>query len=153
MSAILFAACLVIGISDGDTVRVKCPQRKAAFQVRIAELDAPELAHKAFGWDLQPFGKESQASAAALCQGKLADVRRTGFDVHRRAVGSVSCAGTDLATYQLKRGMGWAAQPQYLPKGSKAVEYEAAARAAHVGLWAGDGQIAPWIWRKGNKVC
>lgn len=150
MSAVLFAACLVIGVADGDTLRVKCPNRVKAFQVRIAEIDAPELAHKAFGIALQPFGPESKASLVALCQGQAATVRRLGFDVHRRAVGQVQCAGVDVGSYQVTAGLAWA-DTTYLLKGSAMPALEAQARAVQRGLWSDPAPIPPWLWRKTGK--
>lgn len=149
--SILLAACIVIGVSDGDTVRVKCPQRVAAFPVRISEIDAPEKANRGFGWPAQPFNEESRASLVALCQGKFADVRRTGFDRDRRALGSVSCAGVDVARYQVSAGMAWA-NTKYLNKTSVIPALEEAARAGLRGLWADDNPVEPWIWRKA-KAC
>ena len=42
--------CLVVGISDGDTIKVRCPEQ-AQTAVRLAQIDAPEKA--------QPFGRRS----------------------------------------------------------------------------------------------
>lgn len=134
-------------MADGDTLRVKCDNRVKAFQVRIAEIDAPELAHAGFGIALQPFGPEAKAELSTLCQGKPAVVRRLGFDQHQRAVGQVQCAGVDVATHQVTAGMAWA-DTSYLLKGSSMPAIEVQARAARRGLWASDGAIAPWLWRK-----
>jgi endonuclease YncB( thermonuclease family) len=147
VSAVLFAACLVIGVADGDTLRVQCEGRRAAFQVRINQIDAPELAHKAFGIAEQPLGKESKAELTALCLKKPATVRRVGFDQHRRAIGDVSCAGADVATHQVRAGMAWA-YTAYLVKGSKMPALEAEARAAGRGVWSEDLAVPPWEWRK-----
>lgn len=152
MSVVLFSACLVIGIADGDTVRVRCDEREKAFQVRIAEIDAPETAHKGLGIDLQPFGRESRESLSALCQGKPATVRRYGFDRHRRAIGAVACAGVDVARHQVQSGMAWT-DPGYGRKGSTLPESERAARALGLGLWSDANPVPPWIWRRPGPKC
>ena len=43
--------CLVVAITDGDTIKVRCPEQPQAV-VRLAEIDAPE--------SKQPFGQRSK---------------------------------------------------------------------------------------------
>lgn len=54
-------ACLVIGISDGDTMTALCNDRQQV-KIRLAEIDAPEKA--------QPFGQRSKQSLFELCYRK-----------------------------------------------------------------------------------
>lgn len=56
--------CLVVGISDGDTLAARCPTADAAHpyqrvKVRLAEIDAPESG--------QAFGRRSKEHLSALC--------------------------------------------------------------------------------------
>lgn len=146
MSTLILAACLVIGVSDGDSIRVKCPERTAAFAVRLAGVDAPEIAHKAFGIAEQPWGRESKASLTALCLKKTADVKRIAFDRYRRAVGFVQCEGRDASVHQIATGNAWV----FLPPKKQAAAFKSLqerAKAARLGLWAGE-PIEPSLWRK-----
>ncbi len=67
LSALL---CVVIGISDGDTLKVQCTtdQGQQSLTVRLAEIDAPEKS--------QPFGQRSKQHLSQLCFRKRAEVRR-----------------------------------------------------------------------------
>jgi len=62
------AFCLVVAISDGDTLNVRCGEAGFFQQqtVRLAEIDAPEKG--------QPFARRSTASLAALCFGAWASI-------------------------------------------------------------------------------
>ena len=56
--------CLVVGISDGDTLTARCPTGDAAhpysqLKVRLAEIDAPEKA--------QPYGNRAKEYLSSLC--------------------------------------------------------------------------------------
>lgn len=153
MSAVLFAACIVIGVSDGDGVRVKCPGHKAAFSVRVNQIDAPEVQHGGFiKIDEQPFGIQSRDALRALCLGNTATVRRVGFDRDQRPIGDVKCGDVDVADYQVRAGLAWAYTP-YLVKGSPLPALEAVARAEKRGLWSVDGAVPPWQWRKKGASC
>ncbi|RYY19600.1 MAG: thermonuclease family protein, partial [Cytophagaceae bacterium] len=59
--------CLVVGVSDGDTLKARCGQPGAYEQVtiRLAEIDAPEKS--------QPFGQRSKDHLSDLCFGKQAE--------------------------------------------------------------------------------
>ncbi len=147
MSAVLLAACLVIGVADGDTVRVKCPEREKAFPLRLAGIDAPELKHSGFvRTAYQPWANESKAALTALCLKETVDVRRIAFDRNRRAVGFVKCKGEDASAHQVANGHAWAF---LVPKGhTEIIEFEAQARARKRGLWSLPNPIRPQDWRR-----
>lgn len=54
---------VVTYVSDGDTI-VVTPVGKPAFNVRLADIDAPEISH--FGSLAQPYGDVSKAELTAL---------------------------------------------------------------------------------------
>ena len=142
MSTSLLLACLVIGVSDGDSLKVTCPDRAAAFSVRLVQIDAPEIAHKAFGIAEQPGGRESKA---ALCLKQSAVVHVTGHDRYRRVLAKVECNGVQVNAEQVRTGHAWA----YLAsKRSGMPAMEAKARADGVGLWAVADPVRPSEWRK-----
>ena len=53
--------CLVVGISDGDTLTARCgqPGEYEQVKIRLAGIDAPEKA--------QPFGQRSKDTLSDLC--------------------------------------------------------------------------------------
>lgn len=91
--------CLVVGISDGDTLTARCGQPGAYEQVkvRLAEIDAPEKK--------QPFGERSRQHLANLCFEKTAEIHQRGKDRYGRSVARVVCAGQDANLAQVRDGM------------------------------------------------
>jgi endonuclease YncB( thermonuclease family) len=81
--------CLVIGISDGDTLTARCETQPGLqnVKVRLAEIDAPERR--------QAFGTRSRQNLAALCFRKKAELRLQDTDRHGRSIARVRCAGVD----------------------------------------------------------
>ena len=133
------AICLVIAISDGDTLRLRCGE-PGAFQqvtVRLAEVDAPERG--------QPYARRSTASLAALCWGSWATLRPEKEDRYGRTVGRVECRGKDASAEQVRAGMAWAFT-RYLT--DPAIRrFEVDAKVAGTGLWREADPMPPWEWR------
>ena len=149
MSTSLLVACLVIGVADGDSMKVKCPARANAISVRLAGIDAPEIVHKGFHIAEQPGGRESKASLVEMCLKQPATVHRTATDRRNgRMVAQVECAGLNVNSEQLRRGHAWAYMAS---KRSVFPKLEAKARADGVGLWAVPNPIKPSDWRKGIR--
>lgn len=93
--------CLVVGISDGDTLTARCGQPGAYEQVkvRIHTIDAPERK--------QPFGNRSRESLSELCFQQQARIQHLDTDRYGRTVASVECRGKDVAQHQVSTGMAW----------------------------------------------
>ena len=136
--------CLVIGVADGDTIRVRCgePGRYEQLSIRLSAIDAPEKA--------QPFGDHSKRALSDLCFEQRATIRPIATDRYGRTVADVECRGRDAGTEQVRAGMAWvytkyaAAYPQLYP-------IELAARRAAVGLWHDAQPVAPWEWRQAGR--
>ena len=137
--------CLVVGISDGDTLTVRCPTGDAAHpyshvKVRLAEIDAPESG--------QPYGRRAKEHLSALCYEAQATIRQTASDRYGRMVARVECRGKDANMEMVKAGMAWAyTKYQTDPAFPRA---ELAARQAGVGMWADStpaAQTSPWHFR------
>ena len=97
--------CLVVGISDGDTLTARCLTGDAAHphrqvKVRVAEIDAPESG--------QPFDRRSKGHFSALCFETEATIRQTATDRYGRMVARVQCRGVDANLEQVRAGMAWA---------------------------------------------
>jgi len=133
-------ACIVIGVSDGDTLTARC-EMSEGFQnirIRLAEIDAPEKG--------QAFGNRSKQHLATLCFGKHADVVPHAKDRYLRTVAHVSCDRTDAGTEQVRAGMAWVFDRYVIDRSLYAVQDEA--RSAHRGLWEDPNPVAPWEWRR-----
>jgi endonuclease YncB( thermonuclease family) len=132
--------CLVVAITDGDTIKARCGQPGAYDQitVRISAIDAPE--------SRQAFGQRSKQHLSDLCFQRQATISPKTTDKYGRTVGDVECQGRDVATEQVRAGMAW-----YYVKYGKGREQlqavETDARGGHRGLWAQHAE-PPWEWRK-----
>lgn len=132
--------CLVVGISDGDTLTARCGEPGAYEQVkvRVAAIDAPEK-H-------QPFGERSRQHLAGMCFKEQARIAVRTTDRYGRTVADVECRGKDAGHAQVQAGMAW-----FYVRYGKGYEHlgglEAEARAARRGLWSVEA-VPPWEWRK-----
>jgi endonuclease YncB( thermonuclease family) len=138
LAAALF--CLVVGISDGDTLTLRCDD--ATVKVRLAEVDAPEHG--------QPWGDRSRQALASLCFQQRAELRKQDVDRYGRTVGRVACGGRDASQEQVDAGMAWA-YIRHLTDPAIA-SGERAARAERRGLWQDTNPIAPWLWRQAKRT-
>lgn len=132
-----FALCLVVAITDGDTIKVRCPDQPQQV-VRIEKIDAPERG--------QPWAERSRQALADLCFKVEAEVRLAGVDRYGRRLAGVTCRGQDAGAAQLRSGMAWAFT-RYKP-GPALIELERQAKAEGRGLWGDPGAVPPWEWRR-----
>jgi micrococcal nuclease len=139
MSLPALLICLVVGISDGDTLTARCNDQ--TLKIRLAEIDAPEKA--------QPFGARSKQSLSALCFQKQAEIRSQATDRYGRTVARVTCDGIDANTEQVRSGMAWVYDKYVLDKSLSAVQGDA--KAARRGLWSDAEAMPPWEWRSKGK--
>lgn len=137
--------CLVVGVSDGDTLTARCgePGTYEQVKVRLSAIDAPEKA--------QPFGQRSRQHLADLCFRQQAKITPKTKDRYGRTVADVECRGQDAGQEQVRAGLAWfyvryGKGYEHLP----AVEREA--RAAPRGLWADPAPVEPWQWRRASAV-
>lgn len=141
--------CLIVGISDGDTLTARCEaqaEREAVtLKVRLSEIDAPEKA--------QPFGTRSREHLADLCFRKPATLEPVaaggGLDRYGRTVARVTCAGIDANAGQVRAGLAWVFDRYALDR--SLYDEQEGARTARRGLWQDDEPIAPWEWRQAHR--
>lgn len=129
--------CLVIAITDGDTLKARCEDRPP-ITIRLAEIDAPE--------SKQPFGFRSKQSLAELCHEKQAEVTPQTTDRWGRTVARVKCDRIDASAEQIRRGMAWVFDKYVTDRRLYAVQD--GARVNGAGLWADANPVPPWVWRK-----
>jgi endonuclease YncB( thermonuclease family) len=141
--------CVIVSISDGDTVTARCnasdgPSTRT-IKVRLAEIDAPE--HH------QPFGARSKEHLATLCFQRLAEIHpiatNHGLDRYGRTVAHVTCDGVDANTEQVRTGMAWVFDR--FVKDRSLYRLQAEAMAAQRGLWVDPEPIPPWKWRAATR--
>lgn len=131
--------CLVVGVSDGDTLKARCNSQTLI--IRVAEIDAPEKR--------QPFGEQSTEHLASLCLLNEALITPISRDRHGRTVARVVCQQQDASEAQLQQGMAWL-YTRY-SKDPTLIPIEEAAQKAGLGLWADPNPTPPWWWRKFRK--
>ena len=130
-------SCLVVGVTDGDTIKVRCSDALMT-TIRLAGIDAPEKK--------MPFGDRSKQALSDLCYQAQATISPKTTDRYGRTVADVECRGRDAGTEQVRAGMAWV-YDRYAKGYEPLYETQDAARSAHVGLWAGAAPQPPWEWR------
>lgn len=133
-------ACLIIGVSDGDTLTARCESDAGPvnLKIRLAEIDAPESG--------QAYGTRSKQHLAGLCLRKQAEITPRGKDRYMRTVARVTCEGADASEEQVRAGMAWVFDRYVTDRSFYDIQSEA--RSAGRGLWAEPNAIPPWEWRK-----
>ncbi|KAL1303711.1 hypothetical protein AAFC00_007063 [Neodothiora populina] len=169
----------VTAVGDGDTFRLYhtpggrllgwgwLPGRRVAaftkkdlkdqtIQVRVAGIDAPELAH--FGKPAQVYGKEALEGLRGLIRGRFVRAKLYRQDQYQRVVGSVTVMKwgvwpRDVGLDMLRLGHATVYEAKFGSEfGGMEEKYRAAERKAKghgVGLWKGQGApgLRTW-WQK-----
>ena len=138
-------SCLVVGVTDGDTVTVRCGAAGAYEQktLRIAAIDAPE--------GRQPYGQRSKQALSALCYGHQASFAVRSTDRYGRSVADVSCQGQDVAAHQVESGFAHV-YDQYARGYAGLYSLQRAAQAQRAGLWADPAPVPPWDYRREKRA-
>lgn len=135
--------CIIVGITDGDTLTARCPATDAAqpapqIKIRLAGIDAPERG--------QPFGNRAKRALSDLCFQQRAAVRMHGLDRYGRTIADVQCRDKDAGTELVTAGMAWV-YDRYSKGHESLYPLQSDARTARRGLWSDPGAVAPWVWR------
>ena len=135
--------CLVVHVSDGDSLFARCHESDSAatwpVKIRIANIDAPELK--------QQYGGESKAHLERLCLGRTAEITPVTRDQYERLVAHVRCDGSDAAEAQLRDGLAWIYTWRSKPiPALQALQDSAQER--RIGLWSEARPQAPWNYHK-----
>ncbi|KFJ08570.1 hypothetical protein DR66_6000 [Delftia acidovorans] len=146
--------CLVVGISDGDTITARCgqPGEYQQVKVRIGGIDAPE--------SRQPYGARAKQALSDLTYRQEAELRCNKIDRYKRHVCSVWVAPAsspngqrtlDAGLAMVTQGMAWwyrhYSREQSAQERGQYEFAEQEAKAKRVGLWADTDPVAPWDWR------
>lgn len=129
--------CKVIGISDGDTIKV-LTLSKEEVKIRLYGIDCPE--------SKQAFGTVAKKFTGDAVFGKEVTVKDFNKDRYGRTVAMIYYDGGKCLNYEIvEGGLGWCYR-QY-NKDPMIEELEGKARGLKIGLWKDPAPIAPWEFR------
>jgi endonuclease YncB( thermonuclease family) len=132
----------VVGISDGDTLRVLHDGREE--RVRLWGIDCPEAK--------QPWGSRAKEFTGDLAFGKVVIIRVRDIDRYKRTVGEVILPdGRNLNHELVRAGLAWWYR-QFAKRDTVLPALEQEAQAAKRGLWVDPSPVPPWQWRKAARV-
>jgi micrococcal nuclease len=131
----------VVGIADGDTIRVMHAGRVE--KIRLYGVDAPER-H-------QDFGTQARKFTAGMVYGRIVDVQEVDRDRYGRVVAWVSSNGKSLNKELVRAGLAWWYR-QYAKGEHELQALEAQARKEKIGIWSMPDPVPPWKFRKHGKA-
>jgi len=147
--------CLVVGVTDGDTLTARCGAAGAYEQlkVRFDGIDAPERR--------QPFGGRAKEALSNLVFDKEVELDCAKTDRYGRNVCNVKVAPAsaphgpktlDAGLAMITLGMAWwyrSYAHEQSPQARGQYEFaEAEAKARKIGLWRDARPVPPWEWRR-----
>ena len=127
----------VVGVHDGDSITVLTAGNQR-LKVRLEGIDAPELG--------QPFGQASKQALSALVFGKAVTLSISGLDRYQRTLAVVWAGGLNCNVQMVRLGLAW--RYDLSLKDPMLLAAQGMAQFERRGLWAGQGAIPPWLWRK-----
>ncbi|MES9902176.1 MAG: thermonuclease family protein [Sedimenticola sp.] len=132
----------VIGVTDGDTVKVLVDGKKQV-KIRLAEIDTPEKR--------QPWGKRAKQALSELVFGKVVDVRPVTKDRYGRTVAHLFLNSDNINLQMVITGNAWAYR-RYVDDHS-ILDAEKKAKREGLGLWSlpATDRVPPWEWRRKKK--
>lgn len=131
----------VVGISDGDTIKV-LSANKQQVKCRLYGIDAPE--------SNQAYGQASKASLSDMVFGKEVNVEVMDQDQYGRSVCRIVLNGVDVNKVQVQRGFAW--HYKFYSNDESYARAERDARQQRLGLWAESNPTPPWSFRRNQKA-
>lgn len=139
-AVLLFGASFsgkVVGISDGDTIRVL--HNGIEDRVRLLGVDCPETR--------QPWSTRAKQYTSTLAFGKIVKVDVKQIDRYSRSLGVVTLPDGRILNRELVRaGLAWWYR-EYSRNDLVLAMLEAEARSTKRGLWADPNPTPPWEFR------
>lgn len=138
-------AATVLSIGDGDTMRVRDGGR--LLTIRLACIDAPEIAQK-------PYGARAREALQQLAPvGSEVALQIQTTDRYGRSVAEVFRGGENLNLAMVRQGAAFAFR-KYLGQCNslRYLSAESEAEFLQAGVWANPGGITrPWAWRAESR--
>jgi endonuclease YncB( thermonuclease family) len=134
----------VVRVKDGDSLVLFRPDVKRTSEIRLAGIDAPELA--------QPWGLQARSALRRKVDRRAIRVQVTDRDRYGRLVGRVWVGPTHVNAYMTLYGHAWAFD-RYLKDREIRAGQELARREKR-GLWAlpPADRLPPPTWRERNPM-
>lgn len=133
----------VVAVADGDTLTVEPVAGGDRVKVRLWGVDAPE--------SKQPFGQTAKGYVSNATLFKAVTVVPVERDRYGRTVAVVTLSDESVLQERLLRaGLAWV-YTQYCQNCGDWKRLERQAVKEKKGLWAGDGPVPPWKWRKQSR--
>jgi micrococcal nuclease len=134
---------VVVSVGDGDTFRAK--DGANIITVRLACVDAPEMAQK-------PWGERSKNRLKQILPvGKSVQIKTTDTDRYGRKVAEVRLTNGGFVQQVLAREGLAMVYNQYIsscPSASIVQQAEAQAKQRKAGVWSDSKFVAPWNYRR-----
>jgi micrococcal nuclease len=130
----------VVGINDGDTIRVMHRGRET--KIRLFGVDCPERD--------QAFGNKARRFTSHMVFRKVVEVQEVDRDSYGRTVAWVSVDGKSLNKELLRAGLAWWYR-YYAENEHELEKLEAQARKSKIGLWSVPNSIPPWDFRRSES--
>lgn len=131
----------VIGITDGDTVKVL--NNNTVYKIRLRGIDCPEKK--------QPFGKQAKLFTSQLAFDKDVIVIESGHDRYGRLIADLVLPDhTYISRDIVRAGYAWWYR-QYAPKDKVLAYAEADAKLDGLGIWSANNSEPPWQFRRKQK--
>ncbi|MCW5633243.1 MAG: thermonuclease family protein [Rubrivivax sp.] len=133
---------VIARVIDGDSLVLQ-PQDRAPIEVRLRDMDAPEIC--------QDYGPAAKQALERLALGKTATLTVHARDQHGRSVGHVTVEGQSLSKLMVAEGHAWSTRTRY-DRGPLMKE-ERMAIALRRGIHATTGAVQPKDFRKTHGPC
>lgn len=133
----------VTHVTDGDTVWVRPARGGRPVQVRLLDVDAPELC--------QPFGAQARHALERRLLHQPVTVQPRGRDDYRRVLARLQWEGQDVGGWLVASGLAWS--PRYRQRPGRYDPLQSQARQARLGLWAQPQPMAPRTFRQWHGPC
>lgn len=143
----------VLFCHDGDTCKVEVGG--VSFNVRLADIDAPELS-KRKGVSHQPFGQESAKKINELVQGKEVSLSQISTDMYNRPIVKMTTSeGVDINLKMVQLGLAeiYRGSRKNTPKDPSYIQAEKKAKKEKLGIWSQSqsAYMSPYDYRRANS--
>ena len=134
---------MVVGVTDGDTIKVMGSHNKQV-RIRLYGIDCPEKS--------QAFGKRAKQFTSKLVYGKVVEVEVMDTDRYGRTVAMIYADKILLNEELLKAGLAWVYYKYCHELVCHAwADYQFAAKLDKRGLWSDPDPIPPWEFRRKRR--
>lgn len=138
-----FPTAMVVSVGDGDTLQVR--QNNSLVTIRLACVDAPELAQSPYG------AKSAERLKQLLPMGQTVQLREVGMDRYGRTVAEVFFKDQSIGLQLVREGYA-VVYPQYLnrcqEKAQQYLQAEKQSKSKKLVFWQQTSPVMPWDFRQ-----